>query len=72
MAESEPTGFLDWIKILGTIEDEELKQICGPDAALFVIFNRYAAIFFFISALFGLIVLAPMYATGDPEDPALI
>ena len=63
---------LDWIRILKSISDEEMKQICGTDAALYIIFVRYSAFFFAISAIFGFIVLVPIYATGDPEKPSLV
>lgn len=63
---------LDWIRILKSISDEEMKQICGTDAALYIIFVRYAAYLFAISAIFGFIVLVPIYATGDPEKPSLV
>jgi hypothetical protein len=72
LADKGPTGFWDWIKILKAINDEEMKQICGTDAALFVIFIRYAAYFFAVSALFGFIILVPIYATGDPDKPSLV
>ena len=54
------------------ISDDEMKLICGTDAALFIIFVRYAAYFFAISAVFGFAVLVPIYSTGDPEKKALV
>jgi hypothetical protein len=66
LAEKGPIGVWDWIKVLKAISDEEMKQICGTDAALFIIFVRYSSYFFGISALFGFAVLVPIYATGDP------
>ena len=63
---------LDWIRVLKAISDDEMKQICGTDAALFIIFVRYASYFFAISAVIGFVVLVPMYATGDPEKKALV
>ncbi len=45
---------------------------CGTDAALFVIFNRYAAIFFACAGLLSAIILIPIYATGDPFPPEII
>ncbi len=44
-----------------------MKLISGSDAALFIIYVRYSAYFFAISAVFGFAVLVPIYATGDPE-----
>ena len=72
LADKGPAGVLDWIRILKAISDEEMKQICGTDAALYIIFVRYAAYFFGIAAIFGFAVLVPIYATGDPEKPSLV
>ena len=63
---------MDWIRILRAISDEELKLICGTDAALYIIFVRYASYFFAISALFGFAVLFPIHVPGDPEKRFLI
>lgn len=72
MPEKEPKGLLDWFHVLRAISDEDLKLISGADAALYVIFNRYAAIFFFCMTLFNCAILIPFYATGDPSSPELI
>ena len=72
LAEKGPNGVMDWIKVLRAISDEEMKLICGTDAALYIILVRYAAYFFAISAVFGFAVLVPMYATGDPDKPFLV
>jgi hypothetical protein len=45
-----------------------LKAIAGTDAALYIIFNRYAAIFFFFVTIFNFIVFLPLYVTGKPKD----
>ncbi len=37
-----------------------------------MIFNRYAALFFGVVSLFNCLVMIPIYATGDPSDPALL
>jgi Cytosolic domain of 10TM putative phosphate transporter/Late exocytosis, associated with Golgi transport len=63
---------MDWIRVLRAISDEEMKAICGTDAALFIIFVRYASYFFALSALFGFAALVPMYVTGDPAKIALV
>ena len=52
------------------IKDEELKLIAGTDAALYIVFNRYAAIFFFLMTIFNFVVLLPIYVTGIPENQA--
>jgi hypothetical protein len=46
--------------------------ICGSDAALFVIFNRYAAILFAGISVFNALVLIPIYVTGEPAHPDLM
>lgn len=61
-----PAGPLDWIKVLKKISDDDLKIITGTDAALYIIFLRLAATFYFIMMIFSLVVLIPLYASGDP------
>lgn len=68
----EPRGLLDWFHVLRAISDEDLKLISGADAALYVIFNRYAAIFFLAMSLFNCAVLMPLYGTGDPSRQELV
>lgn len=63
-----PHGVMQWIQVLIEINDEELKAIAGTDAALYIIFNRYAAIFFFFITIFNFIVFLPIYVTGHPYD----
>lgn len=70
--DKKPNGILDWFHILRSISDEDLKIIGGADAALYVMFNRYAAIFFAVMSLFNCLVLMPIYATGDPANPSII
>jgi hypothetical protein len=67
-----PQGFLDWFHILRAITDEDLRSICGGDAALYLLFVRYAGIFFFSMAIFNCVILIPIYSTGDPSDPSLL
>ena len=47
--------------------DNDLKVIAGTDAALYVIFLRYSAIFFFMITLFNFLTFMPIYVTGDPK-----
>lgn len=63
---------MQWVQILKGISDNDLKIIAGTDGALYIIFNRYAAVFFFCITLFNFIVFLPIYATGDPENPKSI
>lgn len=55
--------------MLKEINDEDLKVIAGTDGALFIIFNRYAAIFFLFMTLFNSLVFLPMYVTGHATKP---
>jgi hypothetical protein len=57
---------LDWVKILKSINDEDLRIIAGTDCALYVIFLRYAALFFCFMSLINIAVFFPVYLTGDP------
>lgn len=63
-----PEGIFEWIKILKDISDEDLKVIAGTDAALFILFNRYMAIFFLFITLFNAVIFLPMYLTGKPAN----
>lgn len=44
-----------------------MKIISGTDGALYIIYLRYAAIFFAALAIINLLIVLPIYATGDPE-----
>ena len=70
--DQEPHGLLSWLRVLRAISDEDLKLLSGADAALYVIFNRYAAIFFACMTVFNAAVLIPIYATGDPIEHKII
>ena len=61
-----PNGLLDWFHILRRINDEDLKVISGTDGALYIIFIRYAAIFFSIITLINIVLFIPIYCSGDP------
>jgi hypothetical protein len=43
-------------------------MICGTDVALFIVFQRLAAKFFFIVSIVNFAVFIPMYVTGYPSD----
>lgn len=60
----QPQGFLEWFHRLRAITDEDLKIAGGADAALYVMFNRQATIFFALMSIFNSIILIPIYATG--------
>lgn len=56
-----------WISTLKKIDDEKLQKIVGTDVALYLIWLRYSAVFFWsISAINFFVIL--MYMTGNPED----
>jgi len=59
---------LEWLRILKSFNDEDLKVICGTDGALYLIFQRYAALFFFALTLLNLLVFIPVYGSGSPND----
>lgn len=59
---------MDWFYILRNFTDNDLKVICGTDGALYIVFIRYAAIFFGIMSAFNLIIFVPIYATGYPKS----
>ena len=46
--------------------DEDLKTISGTDAALYIIFLRYAAKFFGAITLVNIIIIIPIYCSGKP------
>lgn len=48
------------------MSDDDVKLIAGTDAALYIIFNRYAAIFFLFMTLFNFLVFLPIYVSGNP------
>ena len=68
---SKPSLF-GWIKVLKNVEDDDLRTICGTDGALYLIFLRYAAMFFCAVTVTSLAIVIPLYLSGDPlpEDDA--
>ena len=64
-----PSGLLDWLAVLRSIEDKDLKLICGTDVALFIVFQRLAAKFFAFITIINFAVFIPIYLTGDPIYP---
>ena len=61
-----PVGPLDWIKLLKKITDEELKDLTGTDAALYLIFLRYTAVFYFVMLILSIVITIPVYISGNP------
>lgn len=64
-----PKGLIDWYKILRNISDNELKELCGMDLALYLIFVRLSALFFLVITVLNLVAFIPIYATGNPAKP---
>lgn len=59
---------LEWYHVLKTIKDQDLKLICGTDAALFIVFQRLAAKFFAILTVVNFAIFVPLYITGSPAE----
>ena len=58
-------GLCDWLILLSKIDDQKLQRICGTDAALYLVFLRYSAIFFgWIS--FVNVIFIWIFITGKP------
>ena len=59
---------MDWFYILRKINDEDLKVICGTDAALYLVFQRFSAKFFAVISIINFLLFVPIYVTGNPKD----
>lgn len=59
-------GMFDWLKLLNKIDDSKLQRICGTDAALYLVFLRYSAIFFGWISFINLIFIW-IFITGKPH-----
>lgn len=55
-----------WIKLLRRIDDHKLQKICGTDIALYVIWLRYAAVFFGVISVINILIIA-VYLSGTPK-----
>ena len=64
-----PKGLIDWYRIIRNISDTELKEVCGIDLALYLIFIRLSAIYFLVLSFLSLFAFIPIYVTGDPKHP---
>jgi hypothetical protein len=60
-------GIFSWVKVLKKVGDDDLRQICGTDAALYLIFLRYASKFFFVITACSLLIVIPIYLSGVPD-----
>lgn len=59
-------SFWGWIKILRNTTDDDLREICGTDCALYLVFIRLVAQCFLLLNVNNLLICVPMYLTGDP------
>lgn len=62
-------GFKDmfnWCRALWHMDDNQLREICGPDYALYLVFLRFTSVLLFVITLFNCVVMVPLYATGEP------
>ena len=56
----------NWFKALWHLDDNQLKDICGTDYALYLIFLRMSAILLACITLFNCVFMVPLYVTGEP------
>ena len=55
-----------WLKVLMALDDNQLKEICGTDYALYLVFLRMTAKLLLGITLFNSIIMVPIYMTGEP------
>ncbi|EDQ89060.1 uncharacterized protein MONBRDRAFT_25629 [Monosiga brevicollis MX1] len=59
-----------WMKHVAGISDDEMARAAGVDAAMHLVFLRLATYIFAVAAIYGLLVLIPVYATASNDDVA--
>jgi len=59
-----PDGLFQWIPFTLSISDEQILEMAGFDAFVFLHFMRTLAKFFLFCGFFGVVVLCPLYATA--------
>ena len=64
-ASSVDHGIWQWIKLIRSINDYKLQQICGTDVALYLVWIKYCYIFFGTISMINIIFLI-IYVTGTP------
>ena len=62
-------GGIQWIKLLGSIDDFKLQKIVGTDIALYLIWLRYCAVFFACVSCINVLMMA-FYLTGKGQQPS--
>jgi hypothetical protein len=60
------SGIFNWWRLLWNLNDTKLLELNGADYTLYLVFMRYAFWFFLAVSSFGMMVMAPIYAVGDP------
>ena len=63
---SKSRGGIQWIKLLGSIDDYKLQKIVGTDIALYLIWLRYCAVFFACVSFLNMFMIA-FYLTGQGQ-----
>jgi hypothetical protein len=56
-----------WLALLKGHDDHKLKDICGSDGALYIVYLRYCAYFFTLLSM-GNGVLVYIYLNGEAKD----
>ena len=57
-----------WFRALWHLDDDRLRDICGTDYTLYLVFLRYTACLLVIICIFNAVVMIPLYVTGEPMD----
>lgn len=63
----EARGLLDWVKTLQKFDDNHVRDLCGTDAAMYLILLRYIANFFGLLSLLSCLNII-IFISGDPID----
>ena len=62
------TDLFNWWSALWHVQDEDLKDICGVDYALYLIFLRYTSQLLLLITVFNMVIMVPLYVTGEPME----
>ena len=60
----------NWWRILWNMSDESLLLLNGADYTLYLVFERYAIVFFAMLSFLSLSVFMPIYLSGNSVDLA--
>ena len=64
-------GLFNWFKVLWNITDDNLIEINGIEYTLYLVFLRYASLFFYAITMLNLVCFIPIYLTGTPNTSPL-